>query len=389
MKYCVLSELQPGMILGRPVHGSKGRILLASGKELDRGFIDRLRELDFPGAYIDLPGFESVDPPEIVDAVLRAETETLIDECFDTLIEFGSTIQEFDGSIEDSLNAHPELKNTLQLQKFQHKVANVVEELTSQYATELPCLLLKTQSKYQVQHAMDTMLLSVLLGINFRFIYRELKQLGLAAMLHDVGKTLLTEPGEKNVSPDHPYYEDHPAIGSLIVLESGSNHYNESAAIMQHHERQDGKGFPEGLIGYNKAPGPGSTYQSGTIYRLAEIISVADAYDVLTSGIFKPALTPEEAIQNLINRSTFEFNHHVVSMLAKVVQILPVGCNVKIVKCSNPAMINCHGVVQKTNSDMPYQADIVLTRDNRGNALPPSLISLAEDKTARLELVFN
>jgi len=275
----------------------------------------------------------------------------------------------------------------LPLPKFRDKVAEVVDELSDQIECELPCLLLKAQSQYQVQHGTDTMLLSILLGIKFGFIYRELTQLGLAALLHDVGKALIADSGQKNVGPDHPNYKYHPFLGGLMVLESGNNHYIECAAIQQHHERQDGKGFPEGLTGFNKAPSPGSAYQKGTIYRLSEIISVADAYDVLTSGIYQEALSPEQALQNLIKRSFFEFNSHVVSALAQIVQIFPVGSMVRIVKSQNPRHQNYYGVVQSTNPENAHRPDIILTKDFRGNELTPQPISLADDQLANLEIV--
>ncbi len=388
MRYYTLNELNPGMKLGSSIYSSKGNLLLAAGKPLDTGFITRIDELGFPGVYIDEPGFESIEPPELIDPSLRASTHALLGECLESLTKLSPIIQEFDESLEDRLAAHPEFQKVLPMGEIQNKVHLIIDELMEQFATELPCLLIKAHSRYQVEHAIDTMLISVLLGINFRFVYRELRQLGIAALLHDVGKTLLAKPGEENIGPDHPRYKEHPTLGGLIVQAGGTNHYTEAAAIQQHHERQDGKGFPNGLIGYNKAPISGRPHHSGAIYRLAEIVSVADAYDVLTSGAYAPAITPEQAIQKLVNRSFFEFNAEAVLMLTRVVQIFPLGCQVRIRKCSDAKLLHARGIVSKANSNQANRVELILTHDSSGNSIKPTPVSLAEDAEARLELFF-
>lgn len=373
--------------MGRSIYGFRGNLLLARGKPLDEGFISRIGELRFPGVYVEVPGFEAVDPPEIVDASLRAQAQAVLEDSLETLTKLTPLIQEFDGELDKSLDTHPEFKRALPIGKIQNQVNRIIDDLMDQFATELPCLLLKAQSKYQVEHAMDTMILAILLGINFRFIYRELRQLGLAALLHDVGKTLLAEPGEQNIGPDHPRYKEHPLLGGMIVLSSGSNCYTECAAIQQHHERQDGSGFPHGLQGNGKSPASGRIYHRGTIYRLAEIISVADAYDVMTSGAFQPPISPEQAIQQLVDRCPSEFNTHTVKMLARVIQIFPIGCQVRIIKSSDEKLHQFRGIVSAANSDFPHRVELILTHDSSRKSISPTPVSLADDEEARIELV--
>jgi HD-GYP domain-containing protein (c-di-GMP phosphodiesterase class II) len=387
MRYCPLLELAPGMTLGRHIHGFNGDLLLAQGKQLDDRFIVRLKELGFPGAYIDEAGFEAVQPPEILDGALRHSTETLLLECFEKLTELTPTIQSFDGSLDQSMLEHQELTRVLPMGKIRDQVNVIVKDILDQYTHQLPCLLLKAQSRYQVQHSMDTMLVAILLGVNFRFIYRELRQLALAALLHDVGKSLLTSSGESNIGPDHPKYKEHPIVGGMIILRSGEDLFTECATVQQHHERQDGEGFPYGLRGEGKSPIQSRSYHTGTIYRLAEIVSVADAYDVLTSGAFAPALSPENALKNLIKRMTNEFNPHVVKALVKAIQIFPIGCSVRIVKCSNEKLINSRGIVSIAKSEFPHQCELILTHDGSGQRTTPLPITLVGDEAAQLDLV--
>ncbi|MBU0520495.1 HD domain-containing protein [bacterium] len=387
MRYCTLGDLTPGMVLGRSIYDASGRLLLNESKALDDRFIKRIEELGFSGAYIDAAGFEAVDPPEVIDPALRARTQAILVESFDTLANISSVLEDVNFSELTSFDSHPELHKMLSVGKIQGQINQIIDDLMDSYTIELPCLLLKSQGRLLVEHSTDTMLIALLIGLNFKFVYRELKQLGLAAMLHDVGKALLGTAGEPPIGPDHPNYKDHPATGGIILLESGTNHYTECAAIQQHHERQDGKGFPNHLIGYNKSPEQSRTYQSGTIYRMAEIISVADAYDTLTSGIYAAPLSPEEAIKTLIKRSFFEFNSYVVNMLAQVVQVFPVGCHVEIVKSSDPTYQNYCGIIKAANTENAHQAELILTDDPYGKATKPVLLSLSGDSSAQLKLL--
>jgi HD-GYP domain-containing protein (c-di-GMP phosphodiesterase class II) len=387
MRFYPVDELQPGMTLGKAVYGFRNNLLLARGKTLDDGFIHRISELGFPGVHIDENGFEEIDPPEIIDDSLRAGTHLLMNACFDTLKKLSPALLEFKGSIEQSFEEHPELKKALPLASLREKATQIVDELLDSYATELPCLLLKAQSHYQEQHAIDTVTISVLLGINFRLIRKEIQQLALAALLHDSGKALLAQPGEANISPEHPRYKDHPILSSMLLTSSSSNNYTECAIIQQHHERQDGAGFPYRLKGEGKSPGMSRGYQSGSIYRLAEILSVADAYDGLTSGAFNPPQSPENAIRELIKRCYTEFNPYVVKMLAHVVQLYPVGSQVKIIKSSIKNLEGCRGIVSVANPEFPHRVRLIKTHNNNGEKTLPEIISLTGDTEARIEII--
>ncbi|MCX6638998.1 MAG: HD domain-containing protein [bacterium] len=387
MRFYAVDGLQPGMVLGQSVYGFRGNLLLVKGKMLDDGFIKRISELGFPGVHVDESGFEEINPPEIIDSSLRAGTHLLMSACLDALQKFTPAILEFDGSVEKSLEAHPELRKALPLSALKEKATQIVDDLLDSYATELPCLLLKAQSHYQEQHAIDTVTISVLLGINFRLIRKELQQLALAALLHDSGKALLAQPGEPNIKPDHPKYKDHPILSGLLVMNSSGSNYTECAIIQQHHERQDGTGFPYRLKGDGKSPSVSRGYQSGNIYRLAEILTVADAYDVLTSGAYRAAMSPESTIRDLIKRCYTEFNPHVVKMLARVIQIFPVGSQVKVTRSSLKKIEGCRGIVSVANSENPHRVRIIKTHDSEGNMTLPEVVSLTGDAEARLELI--
>jgi len=115
---------------------------------------------------------------------------------------------------------------------------------------------------------------------------RRRKQLGLAAKLHDIGKVgvpdvILNKPGMLS-EQEFDVVKQHPVIGERILAPIIRNP-NILAAIRSHHERIDGRGYPDGLSGQ-------------AIPRLARILTVADCFDALTTArAYRPAMGVDQA----------------------------------------------------------------------------------------------
>ena len=113
-----------------------------------------------------------------------------------------------------------------------------------------------------------------------------------AALLHDVGKIgipdhIINKNG-KLTSEEYEMIKAHPVIGFQILSEISNFPYLGIAA-QYHHERFDGKGYPDGLKGHD-------------IPELARIISVADAYDAMTSNRSYRSQLPQDAVRKEIVR---------------------------------------------------------------------------------------
>ena len=126
-----------------------------------------------------------------------------------------------------------------------------------------------------------------------------------AALLHDVGKLFVpAEVLEKNGPLDAGEWEQvrrHPALGDRLIgpLKPWMGEWAD--AVVEHHERWDGRGYPNGLAGEEICLG-------------ARIVAVADAYDVMTAvRSYKPmTMTPGEAREELVRCSGTQFDPSVV-----------------------------------------------------------------------------
>ncbi len=136
-------------------------------------------------------------------------------------------------------------------------------------------------------------------------------RLTLASSMHDIGKVgipdaVLLKPGRLD-DAERTVIERHPDLGfralDAIIRRGGSDRLLEMSADIAacHHERWDGKGYPNGLAG-------------DRIPLAARIVSVADVYDALTSErVYKPAMPHEQAVELIRKGAGSQFDPQVVA----------------------------------------------------------------------------
>ena len=130
--------------------------------------------------------------------------------------------------------------------------------------------------------------------------------IAMASALHDIGKmsiddAILNKPG-RLTSEEFEIMKTHTTLGAEMLLELGRQHAGNPLLeyayqiARWHHERWDGKGYPDGLKGDD-------------IPIAAQVVSVADVYDALTSvRVYKDAIPHQEAIQMILDGKCGEFN---------------------------------------------------------------------------------
>ena len=116
---------------------------------------------------------------------------------------------------------------------------------------------------------------------------QECDEIYYAALLHDVGKigisrSILQKPGKLS-NEEYQVIKEHPDIGAQILSSISESPYL-SIGARSHHERYDGKGYPQGLKG-NDIP------------EIARIIAVADAYDAMTSSRSYRETIPQQVVR--------------------------------------------------------------------------------------------
>lgn len=150
--------------------------------------------------------------------------------------------------------------------------------------------------------------LAVDLGLGLGLGEDDLDRLALAGVLHDVGKIhmdpgILAKPGPLD-STERDLMERHPELGFAMTRNRLDPKVAE--AILYHHERFDGGGYPFGLAG--KA-----------IPILSRIVLVADAFDAMTSKrAYQPALPADYAVHEIRSNAGSQFDPAVVEVFVEL-----------------------------------------------------------------------
>jgi hypothetical protein len=166
----------------------------------------------------------------------------------------------------------------------------------------------ETKDLYTRGHSERVALLCDLIGGSFTLSQQDTEALRFAGMLHDIGKlaipTRVLRRAEGLSGADLASIATHAERGVDMIhdIEFLKGSFE---AILHHHERMDGRGYPGGLVGDD-------------IPLFARIIAVADAFDSLTtSRSHRDALTVEEAVAELYRRAGTQFDPSIVAALER------------------------------------------------------------------------
>lgn len=183
--------------------------------------------------------------------------------------------------------------------RMQHSYETTVEALIT---------AIEAKDRYTKDHAGRVARLTEMVAREYGMRGEELRMIRLAGLMHDVGKigvptALLVKPG-KLTAEEYDAMKDHPAVGHALVQEIDVLR-SAVAGVRHHHERMDGAGYPDGLIG-DQIPLP------------ARLIMVCDAFDSMTSTrSYRPAKSTEEALAELHRCAGTQFDPAAINALDK------------------------------------------------------------------------
>jgi len=225
----------------------------------------------------------------------------------------------------------------------------------------------RIQSKDEgtAQHSLNVAALSVVLGKSMNLQQSELEDVGVCAMLHDVGKTsipteLLRKKGDLS-EEELAEMRKHPRYGRDILLSTKSVMSGAADVAHAHHERPDGTGYPKGLKG-DKIP----------LY--AKIVAIAEAYDVMTTKQpYRNPLSPSDALQELYAQRGKQFDEELVLKFIDSIGVYPPSSIVEMVSGQI-------GIVLSTTADK-LRPRVIMILDAEKEPIEQYVVDLSQDAT--------
>lgn len=195
--------------------------------------------------------------------------------------------------------------------RARQSVSSIADSLENNIAAMVWLTRIKRADEYTAQHCVNVAILSMGLAQALEWQQDQIELAGLAGMLHDLGKTqldktILNKPGRLSAK-EYGHVKQHARLGYLMLREDDEVHPAVAQAVLEHHERPDGGGYPNGR---NRA----------TLQPMSALISVVDAYDAITSKRpYSSARSHHEALGILWKQRNRQFD---ASMVESLIQFL-------------------------------------------------------------------
>lgn len=203
---------------------------------------------------------------------------------------------------------------------------DLVEEISSSVLRNPGALIslarLKTADDYTYMHSVAVCALMVALARQLNIEGDELREVGMAGLLHDLGKAMmpmevLNKPG-KLTDEEFTIIKSHPVEGHRILVEGKASKEIPLDVCLHHHEKVDGSGYPHRLKGEE-------------ISLFARMGAVCDVYDAITSNRpYKQGWDPAESIKKMTEWSGAHFEPKVFQAFVKCIGIYPTGALVRL-----------------------------------------------------------
>ena len=201
----------------------------------------------------------------------------------------------------------------ISVQELKTKFLSLSQQVRASYMEYTNALVKAVDAKdpFTKEHSQNVSLYSVEIAQACGIPEKDVEIIKYASLLHDIGKISIAQEILLKTGPltaeEYKILQKHPMVG-VTILKDIKFLEKEIPIILHHHERFDGKGYPQGLMGREIPLG-------------ARIVAVADAFDAMTSGRgYKEKLTIDEAMEELNRGSGSQFVPEIVETFVRILQ---------------------------------------------------------------------
>lgn len=338
---CVTGEAY----LAKNLFNSSGNILLKKGTKLTDSLLRRIEENNIFTIYID-DGYSDKEIHELIRPELKQKAIQAIKETFSYIEKSNALEKKMDIGLKRNLMIKSMEKYITGLKAIAELI---IEEISSNHQLMINLVDIKNLDNYTYEHSLNVAVMSLVVGIEMKLSHKELSQLFLGALLHDVGKSMLPKEIVTKTSTfteeETEIMKAHPELGYEYLKENYGFPNTAKMVVLQHHERYDGTGYPRRLVG-------------SVIHRFAKIVAIADTYDSMTSDTYQSrALPPNEALEYIMGSSGSHFDYEIATIFTRKVVPYPEGT---IVKLSDESF----GVVVFVNVNYPMRPAVRILEKN-------------------------
>jgi HD-GYP domain-containing protein (c-di-GMP phosphodiesterase class II) len=254
---------------------------------------------------------------------------------------------------------------TPNIRKIKRVVQGIVDQVLNEETSLIGLTAIRDYDEYTFTHSVNVCIFSIALGRRLGMTKLQLYELGLAALMHDIGKSrvpldLLQKTGELT-DEEWKWMAAHPWLGVLVLFQFRRQQeelsYRAMTVCQEHHMKIDLTGYPKSI-------------RSRQVSLLSKIVSIADGYDAATSRrVYKTeALAPSAVLEEMRDNPRRGLDQVLVKAFINLLGIYPVGTLVvldtfelAVVSAANP------------NPDALSRPIVKIISDAQGNTISPPL----------------
>jgi HD-GYP domain-containing protein (c-di-GMP phosphodiesterase class II) len=374
-----IRKLKVGMCIASPIYVEKNgrRVLLFAENSLviNEGQIRRI--LDAGKAAVDIDTNKGIDTFITLNRQRKWEelkktltdpnlTEALINRQSDAFITSISTI----------------LTRSVTSRVFlgENRVALILRDIVDSIHSNVDLLFalarLRTHSAYTYSHSINVTVLSISLGIELGMNVNDITRFGMGALLADLGMTTypsaLTKRPSGLTNKEKIEIRKHPLYAVEFLQKVGIDDKVIEKAVLQHHERYNGSGYPHGLMGEDISP-------------LSRLFAIADVYIAMTSPRpHRSGYPPHAVLAEILQMSGTLYDPAMTEVFIKHIGVFPVGNMVELTS-------GRFAIVASANRNDPLRPVVIIFNAKRKLSVRESTTLEDEDSyilsVGRLELV--
>lgn len=281
MKLVVTSDKLIGKVLANPIYTETGIMFLNKGNKITENVVARLKKMNVTTLYIE-DGNDEITLQEVLPTPIKLQAIRSLKEIYEEI----------------------QKREYVDDKKAAAIVTDIMNNINlSENATMISNLAPNDDISKLAVHSLDVTMLTLMVGIRKKYDEKKLMRLGMAALLHDIGKLFTKE--KTHVKKGRELLKGNSSIMSTTYM-----------AVYYMYEREDGNGL-------FKAPGE-------NIHEFARILGICNEYINEISGNGKKLMLPHVAIEKITAEAIIKYGSEVYKDFVDSVYCYPNGLQVKL-----------------------------------------------------------
>lgn len=297
MRKVHIDSVKKGDINGKPIYSLSNRQrLLNRGVPLLPQYLRRLKAMGVNYIYIEDEISEGIEPQTMIPDELDYEVKQCV------------------AGVMQKIKSGEDVKG---LKDVNHMVGKVMDNMFLSTDLKVNITDIRAADDYTFSHSVSVCTLALILGNALGFNELELRDLGVGAIMHDVGKikipNSILNKKTKLTDEEMEIIKTHPQEGFDILRKYDTLSRNSVSVALGHHERYDGSGYPNGFIN-----------EQTHIY--SRIVSIVDTFDAMNSDrVYRKGIETKKVINYLMLMSNKHYDGDLVNKFINKINIYPNG----------------------------------------------------------------